>query len=194
MFCWYYQWKISKLADENDAVLSHEVAEHLKRCSACRRFHHLCRGMERRNESLPIAPQTMVKMQQEIMRQLYFKSAVRKSDTRSYRKTGAIAAVLILLIFPAAVMWTISADPGQMLKKETVDVGGLAQLSEVVWPRWMDERAAVAPEYYVTQSYQKQLREMTRNGKQAAAFMFSCLNPGLQISETPSDREAVFSQ
>lgn len=195
MFCWYYQWKISKLADENYAVLSHEVAEHLKRCSVCRRFYHLCRGMDRRSEPLPFLPQATVDIQQKIVRRLYSESAVRKGHTASYRRIWTIAAVLILLAFPAAVMWTISADLGRMLEKETVDVSGLTQLSEVVRQRWVDERAVAAPaEHYVIQSYQKQLQEMTRGGKQAAAFMFACLDPGLQISETPSKKESVLSQ
>jgi hypothetical protein len=195
MFCWYYQWKISKLADENYVVLSHEVAEHLKRCSACRRFYHLCRGMEQRNDLSSITPQAALDIQRKIMQRLHSESDGQNKKAASYRKVWSIAAVLILLAFPAIVAWMVSADIDRMLKKETVDVSGLTRLSEVVRQRWMDERAMTAPaERYVMQSYQKQLQEMTQSGKQAAAFMFACLDPGLQISDTPSSQETVFSQ
>ncbi len=195
MFCWYYQWKISKLADENHAVLSHEVADHLKRCSACRRFHHLCRGMERRSELSPFVPQAAAEIQQRIIQRLSFESAVRRTNTASNRKIWAVAAAVVLLLFPAAMAWMIYHDLDQRLEKETVDIGGLTRLSEVVQERWLDRRAAAAPaERYVIQSYQKQFQEMTQSGKQAAAFMFACLDPGLQIIETPSKQDSVFSQ
>lgn len=199
MFCWYYQWKISKLADENYGVLSHEVSRHLKCCSECRRFYHLCRRMEKYDvERLPVAPYAAVQMQQRILQKLSSEPAVHRTEpVRSWRP-WKIAAAVILLIFPAVVGWIVSSDLDQMLNNERITADhatGLTKLSEVVQERWIDDSTPLRPAgQYLVEPYQKHLQNMTRSGKQAAAFMFGCLNAGLQISEPRTKEEATVSQ
>jgi len=189
MICWYYKWKISKLADENDAVLSHDVAGHLKHCEHCRRFYHLCRGIERELDiEMPLPARASLDVQHKVAEHLNSTTISHKRRIIHRRHRWSVAAAILLLAVPAAVMWTISSDLSVMLQKEQALGQDITTLPALVNRQWIDEHKQIIPsEYKLVSPFRQQVQELTQSGRQAAKFMFACLDPGLGMTEEESE-------
>ncbi|MEN6306863.1 MAG: hypothetical protein ABFD91_03830 [Anaerohalosphaeraceae bacterium] len=185
MICWYYKWKISKLADENGSVLSHDVAGHLKHCDHCRRFYHLCRGIERELDiEMPLPSKASMEVQHKVAQSLHSGSIGQKRLIIRRRHRWGVTAAILLLAIPAAVLWTISSDLTTMLQKEQASGIAVSSLPSLVNHQWIGENRQIVPsEYQITSPFRQQVQEITENGRQAARFMFACLDPGFRVEE-----------
>ncbi|MFC1782846.1 hypothetical protein ACFL02_04580 [Planctomycetota bacterium] len=200
MFCWYYRWKISRLADDNLTILPRSLRRHQNHCPDCRIFYQTSMDLTARLQLEAVLQRK--EMSQLLLSQIL--DSVNQADSDKQIATtwssktlwiSSAAAVILVMIAmiialrpTATSLETLPVSPEENLAIKNLErfIPSDAVIAQEISPRNLPEMWSQFLEKPLRQEVDGILRETT------AAFNFvrSCSAISLPDNRTvpPEDK------